>query len=111
MQMSLPMPLLESDIERYLVRRTIEHGGKAYKFVSPGRVGVADRIVLLPGGVVWFVELKTATGRVSPLQKVFAADMRRMGANYIVLRSKEEVDKWMLNPQSISPTHPTAPKI
>ena len=105
------MPFLERDIERHLVRRTIEHGGVAYKFVSPGRVGVADRIVLLPGGVVWFVELKTATGRVSPLQKVFAADMRRMGTNYIVLRSTEEVDQWMLDQQNISPTRLTAPRI
>jgi streptogramin lyase len=102
---------MERDIERYLVRRVTQLGGVAYKFVSPGRVGVADRIVLLPGGVVWFVELKTATGRLSPLQKVFAADMRRLGANYIVIRSKEEVDKWMLNRQSISPTRPTAPRI
>ena len=87
------MPLLERDIERYLVRRAIEHGGKAYKWVSPGHVGVADRIVLLPGGVVWFVELKTATGRLSPWQKLFAADLRRMGMNYIVIRSKEDVDE------------------
>ena len=65
----------------------------AYKWVSPGRAGVADRIVLLPGGVVWFVELKTVRGRLSPWQKVFAADMRRMGMNYIVIRSKEEVDE------------------
>jgi len=89
--------ILERDIERYLVRRTIEHGGVAYKWVSPGRVGVADRIVLLPGGVVWFVELKTATGRLSPWQKVFAAEMRRMGMNYIVIRSKPEVDQWFLD--------------
>ena len=87
--------MLERDIERYLVRRAIEQGGKAYKWVSPGHVGVADRIVLLPGGVVWFVELKTATGRLSPWQKVFAADMRRMGMNYVVIRSKEEVDAWI----------------
>ena len=88
------MPLLERDIERHLVRRTVEHGGIAYKWVSPGRVGVADRIVLLPGGVVWFVELKTARGRLSPWQKLFAADMRRMGMQYIVIRSKEDVDQW-----------------
>jgi hypothetical protein len=89
------MPLLERDIERYLVRRTVEHGGIAYKWVSPGRVGVADRIVLLPGGVVWFVELKTAKGRLSPWQKLFAVDLRRMGMNYIVIRSKEEVDAYL----------------
>ena len=88
---------LEKDIERYLVRRAIEHGGKAYKWVSPGHVGVADRIVCLPGGRVWVVELKTVKGRLSPLQKVFAADMARMGMNYIVIRSKEEVDQWFLD--------------
>ena len=85
--------LLEKDIERYLVRRVIAHGGKAYKFVSPGHVGVADRIVLLPGGKVWFVELKTVRGRLSPWQKLFAADLRRLGMNYIVIRSKGEVDE------------------
>ena len=88
--------MLERDIERYLVRRTIEHGGKAYKWVSPGRVGVADRIVLLPGGVVWFVEVKAAKGRLSPLQKLFAADMVRLGQQYACVWSKEDVDKWIL---------------
>ena len=68
-------------------------GSVAYKWVSPGRAGVADRIVLLPSGVVWFVELKTVKGRLSPWQKIFAADMRRMGMNYIVIRSKGEVDE------------------
>jgi hypothetical protein len=91
------MPLLERDIERHLVRRVAERGGVAYKWVSPGRVGVADRIVMLPGGRVWFVELKTVTGRLSPLQKVFAADMARMKMNYVVLKSKEEVDQWILD--------------
>jgi hypothetical protein len=84
--------ILEKDIERHLVRRVAERGGVAYKWVSPGRVGVADRIVMLPGGRVWFVELKTVKGRLSPLQKIFAADMARMGMNYLVLKSKEEVD-------------------
>ena len=87
--------MLEKDIERYLVRRAIEHGGKAYKWVSPGHVGVADRIVLLPGGVVWFVELKTAKGRLSPWQKLFAVDLRRMGQKYACVWSKEDVDKWL----------------
>ena len=89
--------ILEKDIERHLVRRVAERGGVAYKWVSPGRVGVADRIVMLPGGRVWFVELKTVKGRLSPLQKVFAADMARMGMNYLVLKSKEEVDQWILD--------------
>ena len=84
--------MLERDIEKYLIRRTAERGGVAYKWVSPGRVGVADRIVVLPGGVVWFVEVKTANGRLSEMQKIFAADMMRLGQNYRCVWCKEDVD-------------------
>jgi hypothetical protein len=84
--------VLERDIEKYLIRRTAERGGVAYTWVSPGRVGVADRIVVLPGGVVWFVEVKTANGRLSEMQKIFAADMTRLGQNYRCVWCKEDVD-------------------
>ena len=82
--------LKEVDVERHLVRLVEKVGGKAYKFVSPGRAGVADRLVVLPGGRVWFVELKVAGGRMSALQQVFAEDMAALGQNYTVLWSKED---------------------
>ena len=85
--------MLERDIERYLATRIAALGGKAYKWVSPAHIGVADRIVVLPGGVVWFVEVKTIGGRLSPLQKLFAADMARLGQKYICVWSKGEVDE------------------
>lgn len=81
----------EADVERHLVRLVEKAGGRAYKFASPGRAGVADRLVVLPGGRVWFVELKVAGGRMSALQQVFAADMAALGQNYIVLWNKEDV--------------------
>ena len=84
--------MLERQIEAYLVKQVKDLGGIAYKFVSPANRGVADRIVMLPGGGVVFVELKTADGKLTPLQEQFAKDMTRLGQNYIVLRSKEEVD-------------------
>ena len=87
--------MLEREIEGYLVRRVKEIGGIAYKFVSPAHRGVADRIVVLPGGGVIFVELKSATGKLTPLQEVFAADMQRLGQNYIVLKSREEVNAFI----------------
>ena len=43
--------MLEKDIERKLVAGVKRAGGKAYKFVSPGNVGVPDRIVIWPNGV------------------------------------------------------------
>jgi hypothetical protein len=86
--------LKEVDVERHLVRLVEKAGGRAYKFVSPGRAGVADRLVVLPGGRVWFVELKVAGGRMSALQQVFAEDMAALGQNYIVLWNKEQVNDW-----------------
>jgi len=85
----------EAAIEAYLVKKVKEIGGIAYKFVSPAHRGVADRIVVLPEGGVVFVELKTAHGVLSSLQEVFARDMQRLGQNYIVLKSKEEVDAFV----------------
>jgi hypothetical protein len=50
---------------------------------------------VLPGGVVWFVEVKTEKGRLSPLQKIFAADMERLGQRYACLWNKEQVDAFI----------------
>lgn len=84
----------ESNIEKYFVQTVARMGGTAYKFTSPANRGVSDRIACLPGGVVWFVELKAPGGRLSPLQKLFAARMKELGQNYTTLWSKTEIDEW-----------------
>ena len=88
-------PMLEKDVERRLVKGVEALGGKAYKFVSPAHRGVADRVVVLPGGLVWFVEVKTATGRLSPLQEVFRKDINRLGGNWMCVYGQEGVDLWL----------------
>ena len=85
----------ESTIEKHLVAKVKAMGGMAYKFTSPAHRGVADRVVVLPGGVVWFVELKAPGGRLSELQKIFQSDMARMKQKYVCLWSKEEIDQWL----------------
>lgn len=86
---------MEKDIEAHLVREVEARGGKAWKFTSPAHRGVSDRIVLLPGGVVWFVEVKTETGRLSPLQEVFRRDVISLGGNYVCVYGREGVDEWL----------------
>ena len=87
--------MLERDIERYLVAEVRKRGGEAYKFTSPAMRGVSDRLVVMPG-VVWFVELKTPTGRLTPLQERFRDRMLQLLQRHVVLRSKEEVDRWLM---------------
>lgn len=87
--------MLEKNIEAHLVKRVKALGGVAYKFTSPAHRGVADRVVCLPDGQTWFVELKTEGGKLSPLQKVFAADMARMNQKYVCLWNKEQVDEFI----------------
>lgn len=89
--------MLEKQIEAYLIKRVRALGGEAYKFTSPAHRGVADRIVCLPDGQTWFVEVKTEGGRLSPLQKVFAADMLRMNQKYVCLWNKEQIDEFIAN--------------
>jgi len=64
----------EKIIEKYLVQRVKDLGGRAYKFTSPAHRGVADRVVCLPNGQTWFIELKAPDGRLSELQKIFASE-------------------------------------
>ena len=84
----------ESNIEKYFVWTVERMGGTAYKFRSPNHRGVADRVVCLPDGSVWFVELKADGGRLAPLQQLFAARMKALKQNYTVLWTKTEIDQW-----------------
>ena len=85
----------ESTIEKHLVTQVKALGGMAYKFTSPAHRGVADRVVCLPDGQTWFVELKAPGGRLSELQKIFAEDMARMNQRYVCLWNKEQVDAFI----------------
>ena len=89
------LAMRESAIEQYFKWCVERAGGKSYKFTSPSHRGVADRIACLPNGATWFVELKTKGGRLSELQKIFAADMAKLNQNYTTLWTKEQVDQWL----------------
>jgi hypothetical protein len=49
----------EKNTERYLYDQVRSLGGEAYKFVSPMRRFVLDRLCVLPQRKVWFVEVKS----------------------------------------------------
>ncbi len=87
--------MLERDVEAYLVKRVKELGGIAYKFTSPGRRSVPDRLVVWPTGEVQFVELKAPGAKPTPLQLREHDKLRALGQVVYVLDSKELVDRWV----------------
>jgi hypothetical protein len=84
----------ESTIEAYFRKLVLAHGGRCYKWVSPGEPGVPDRIVFFPGSV-FLVELKQTRGRMRGAQDCQHRRLRKLGFDVIVLRSKEAVKLWV----------------
>lgn len=54
--------------------------------------GVADLAVVLPGGLVRFLELKTPKGRLSPPQKAFRERCEASSVLYETATTPEEVE-------------------
>ncbi|EJJ4019890.1 VRR-NUC domain-containing protein [Salmonella enterica] len=78
----------ENLIEKHLVAEVKKAGGVAYKFISPGHRSVPDRIVLLPGGRIVFVECK-APGKAPRADQVREHErLRALGFTVVVLDSK-----------------------
>lgn len=84
--------MLERAVEEHLVGRVRAAGGLALKWVSPSMVGVPDRICILPGGRVMFVEVKRPGGKTRPIQDRVIGMIRRLGVEVHVIDSKEGVD-------------------
>lgn len=79
----------EDEIERYFKKRCmIELRGHCLKFVSPGNDGVPDRIILVPGGIVAFAELKAPGKKPRPSQKHWLKSLDRMGFLTYVIDTK-----------------------
>lgn len=87
----------EREIEAYLVKSIKNKNGLCMKWTSPGNAGVPDRIVIVPGGDVYFVELKAEGKRedLSPLQRNFINKLRNLNCDVRVIASFKEVDNFI----------------
>ena len=86
------MTQLEKDIEAKLRKMVEAHGGQCLKWVCPGWSGVPDRILLLPGGKVMFVETKRPKGgRLSALQKWWHTKLQYMGFLTFIVWNEEQL--------------------
>ena len=87
--------MLEKVIEKYLVEQVKKRGGMCEKFVSVGKPSVPDRIITIPGGRIFFVEVKSNTGKVTEGQALDHTMRRKLGCEVHVVNSKEAVDAFI----------------
>ncbi len=84
--------MLEREVEKRLLKPVRELGGLCLKFVTPGYTGVPDRIILLPGGRILFVETKRPGKTERPRQEYVQTRLRRLGFTvYSTVDSAEKV--------------------
>ena len=81
----------EKTIETKLVQAVRAKGGLAPKFTSPGFDGVPDRLVLLPGGKVAFIELKAPGKTLRPLQVRRKRQLEALGFSMYCIDGVEQI--------------------
>jgi len=86
--------MLERKIEEYFCQRVAMAGGVAEKVTSLSARGFFDRLAVLPGGRVIFVELKRPKGGVvAAHQRERHARYRELGAEVAVIKTFADVDR------------------
>ncbi len=81
----------EKTIEQKLVSDVKGLGGLGLKLVCPDFCGMPDRLLLLPGGRIAFVEVKAPGEKPRPLQLSRHRLLRRMGFKVYVLDSIDQI--------------------
>jgi len=84
----------EATLEQYLKDEIENLGGLCYKWVSPGRSNVPDRIVIINRNV-FFIEVKTENGTPSSGQKREIERIKNVNGMAGVIYGKKEIDQFI----------------
>ena len=83
----------EKQIESKLVKAVRDVGGMSPKLVSPGMAGMPDRMILLPGCRIAFVEVKAPGKKPRQLQIYRNEQLRSLGFPVFVLDDPERISE------------------
>lgn len=83
----------EKWLERYLTMRVRLTGGRALKYQNPIETGFPDRLLLYPGGVALWVELKSKGKKPTEMQQHRMGQLRKLGFRVWVADSKEKIEE------------------
>ena len=87
--------LTEKQIETRFCKAVKKIGGMALKFSAQFKAGVPDRIVLMPEGKIYFVELKRENGAVSEIQKYVFKEFEELGFPVHVISSAKMIEEFI----------------
>lgn len=85
----------EKWLERALVREVKAAGGKAVKFSSVVETSWPDRLVLMPGQQVYWVELKSKGKKQTPRQQLVAAELSALGFFVYMIDTEEKLNEFV----------------
>jgi hypothetical protein len=96
----------EKKIEDKVVAYAKTKGFLVYKFTSPNRVSVPDRLFVIPGGKVFFIEFKAPGKKAAPKQAREHELLRNQGSIvYLVddvYYGKLVIDRMCLDAEPVS---------
>lgn len=85
--------LSEKALERYLVEQVESLGYLCLKYSNPHAVGYPDRMILLPGARVVWVELKSAGAQLKAVQRIRHGELLTLGHLVFTCDSREKIDR------------------
>jgi hypothetical protein len=85
----------EAELEAWCRQRAVKEGGYLLKWISPGNKGVPDRILFMPHYSA-YIEFKSESGKLDPLQQVWQNRLDELGHNVFVVRTKKEFEDILL---------------
>lgn len=90
----------EALLEQQLSRAVKKAGGYCIKLPAAWYIGIPDRMLLLPGRVI-FVELKTDKGRASLAQKNWGSRLTKLGLTYLIIHGRDQLERFISETLSI----------
>lgn len=93
--------MLEKEVEQYFCKAVKTRlSGWPLKIISPGQNGMPDRIVLLPGGKIYFVELKAPGKKARKLQEHVHQKLHDLGFPVQLIDTREAADDFVREVQA-----------
>lgn len=82
----------EKTLERKLTKRVKDLGGMSVKLAASHFIGLPDRVCLLPGGFIFFAEIKTTGKKPTKIQNLTHSRIRNIGFEVYIVDKTEVIE-------------------